>query len=369
MVEHLPLLYGLDSKGRTKVWQISVTNENSNPEIVTNHGLEGGTLQEARVNVRVGKNIGKANETTAWEQATGEAWSKWDKKQLGGKYTPDPKRLGNETTVPKAMLAHPFEKRKKHMEFPAFIQPKLDGIRLLAHVMADKVMYHSRNGKVIQTVNHLDEFIMGSFPVGTVLDGELFNPEMTLQDIVSGAKKQSEKSLRLQYWIYDRPEVGKTFQERTEALTNDFLGMAKEESPLVLVYTTVVPNEESMKASHNLFVANGFEGTIIRHPKGEYAFGHRSNALLKYKEFQDDEFEIIGGRDGVGKHEGCVVFRCLTHNGKEFEAVPRGTQEQRAEWFMELPMLIGRQLTVRFFDYTPDGIPFHPVGIAIRDYE
>jgi DNA ligase-1 len=38
----------------------------------------------------------------------------------------------------------------------------------------------------------------------------------------------------------------------------------------------------------------GYEGIMVRNPNSPYEISKRSSYLQKYKEFDDDEFEIIG---------------------------------------------------------------------------
>jgi ATP-dependent DNA ligase len=48
----------------------------------------------------------------------------------------------------------------------------------------------------------------------------------------------------------------------------------------------------------------------------------RGAALLKYKRFDDAEFEIVGATGARGTDTGCVVWRCATESGQTFEVVP-----------------------------------------------
>ena len=48
---------------------------------------------------------------------------------------------------------------------------------------------------------------------------------------------------------------------------------------------------------------------------------------------------------------------------------PKGTYAQRSEWLKNIDTLIGKLLTVKYAELTPDGVPFHPTGECIRDYE
>ena len=204
---------------------------------------------------------------------------------------------------------------------------------------------------------------------------------MSLQDIVSGAKKFSSKSLNLEYWIYDVIEDG-PYSERLAHLREwynaAYLDSLEDErdSPgpafcdtLVLVETAFMASAKATQELHIENLDNGFEGTIVRSATGQYKRGNRSADLLKVKNFEDAEFEIIGCKDGKGKEEGLAIWRCKALNGLEFDVRPKGTVDQRREMFVYKHEYIGKDLTVRYANLTPDGIPFHPVGLAVRDYE
>ena len=80
-----PQLYALDSKGKVKTWQIGVTaEENGTAAIWTMHGQLEGKKQLRPKPIKIGKNIGKKNETTPYQQAIKEAFSK-HKKQIDKK--------------------------------------------------------------------------------------------------------------------------------------------------------------------------------------------------------------------------------------------------------------------------------------------
>ena len=85
------------------------------------------------------------------------------------------------------------------------------------------------------------------------------------------------------------------------------------------------------------------------------------------------EFEIIGGKEGTGTDEGCIIYRLITETGHEFDARPRGTVADRKQMLINLPNDIGKKLTVRFAEWSDEGIPLQPVGVpegeAVRDYE
>ena len=68
---------------------------------------------------------------------------------------------------------------------------------------------------------------------------------------------------------------------------------------------------------------------------------------------------------GKGKFENVPIFllHCV---GGDFEAVPKGDQGLREEYLKNAESYIGSVATVRFFEYTADGIPRFPVLVAFR---
>lgn len=76
--------------------------------------------------------------------------------------------------------------------------------------------------------------------------------------------------------------------------------------------------------------------------------------------------------DGQLVEQNAVVFVCKLNDGsnRTFNARPRGSVERRVRWYNEIDSLIGKPLTVRFLEYSEEGVPTgNTVGIAIRDYE
>lgn len=362
-----PTLYAKASTGKIKIWRIWAEDGKPCPTIVTEYGWKGSdNLQQTVVKVPKGKNIGRSNETTAFEQACLEAEAKWTKKQ-DKKYTPDPSGKSN---ILLPMLAHDYKKRKHHVEWPAFVQPKLNGVRCLATKVSDtEVQYISRGGKEFTSLDHLTPAILKAVKVGETLDGELFTEDLTFQEIVSAVKRKQDMTEAIQYWVYDIVMDG-AFTARLKRLDKIFAPFKCDtSSPLVRVPSTKLADERRMMEYQSQAVQAGFEGTIIRNATGVYKKDFRSPDLQKYKDFLDEEFKIVGAKEGIGRAEGTVTWTCVTEDGKEFDVRPRGTHEQRTLWWKNHERYIGKQLTVRYQNRSDDNIPIFPVGLAIRDYE
>lgn len=371
MRKTFPRLYAHSSTGKTKWWEISAEG-NDGPTFIEIRwgyvGQEDDKIQTTRRNVGTGKNLGRSNETTPFEQACSEAEAMWQKKQ-DKKYTTSPAK---KSKILLPMLALDFKKRGHNIEFPAFVQPKLNGVRCLAKKVSEKkVEFISRGGKNFETLEHIEETLIPIIKVGSIFDGELFTQSMTFQQIVSAVKRQQEDTRRVEYWIYDCVLEGTPFEDRNQILNEvrqNNLGKF-EGNPLRLVHTEAVADKEDMLLVHNRFVQMGYEGTIVRNKKGLYRCDFRSPDLQKYKDMVDDEFEIIGGKEGTGRAEGTIIWTCVTKDGKEFDARPQGTEEQRREWWSNRDSFMGKKLTVRYQNLSDDGIPIFPVALVPRDYE
>lgn len=365
----LPILYRKSSKGKTQQWKVW-TEDNV---IFTEYGVKEGKLQTTSKAVQ-GKNIGRANETTPKYQAEAEAQSMWQKR-VDGKYRQTLEETEEIVFLP--MLAHDFTKQKTPIEYPIDVQPKLDGVRCMAFRMDGEVHLMSRGGKEYD-VAHIKKELERIIPERTVLDGELYVHGIPLQDVIRLVKKHrdgEDGSIRLQFRIFDAlspdtpEEPWRSRRDERLNQVDDEIEEANTVNHLFVVSTEEIQNETQLYELLAKYESQGYEGIIIRKLEGVYRLGHRSRDLLKLKNFQDAEFEIVGFTHGSGRDEHAVVWTCKTEDGKEFNARPTGTREEREQWFIEGESFIGKLLTVKYQALTKDGIPQFPVGMAVRDYE
>lgn len=121
MSKTLPTLYSRTSTGAIQRWTIQADGD----AYRTVHGQVDGKLQTTEWMICFPKNEGKANATTAEEQALKEAEAIWRKKKETG-YFENIDDIDIEIFT-EPMLADPFEKRQKTIKYPVSSQPKLDG--------------------------------------------------------------------------------------------------------------------------------------------------------------------------------------------------------------------------------------------------
>jgi len=379
----LATLYGVSRIGKVKQWKATaVENEDKTATIIIESGYVDGKIREMPKLIKKGKNIGKANETSPFEQALSEIQSQWTSKR-DKNY--EPTQMDPNNYIPRLMLPQLAKGvGKGKIVYPAYIQPKLNGICNLAEPpmvppkyspTPDLIQHHSRGGHLFETLAHLDPWIQRINPPAPV-HGELYVHGMSLQRIGSYTKKIKPDQHILEYWLYDMAWAETPFGVRINWL-GDILHLIHKnfpECPVKMTPTVIVNNYAEAKIFHDKCVQDGYEGAMLKNMDGIYMFQYNSNDLEKVKSYLDSEFEIVGGKEGVGADEGCIVYRCKIESGLEFDARPRGTVEDRKQMFINLPNDIGKMLTVRYAELSDDGIPLQPVGVpaeaeAVRDYE
>lgn len=336
-------LYKNTSLGQLQSWQIVVEGN-------TYYTIEGiNQLSQSKPTACVGKNIGKISETTPEQQALLEARSLYQKKLDKG-YSEDTPQA---TKFFEPMLAFEREKYEKLLfTVPTYVSRKYDGVRII--VDGDGTLT-SRNGKPIVSCPHLSV-------KGFLLDGEAYNHDYKedFNKIISLVRKTKptqedleESAEKIEYHVYDYPAIPGVFSTRYNRLSLDF-AQGKFPSYFKLVEAYRVYSLEEIEKYHEQFLSEGFEGTMIRLDLGPYE-NKRSKQLLKYKNFKDAEFLILDVEEGLGNRSGMAgKLICLLPNGNKVGVSMTGTQEFMAQVLKDKDKVIGKQATVKFFDWTPD---------------
>jgi len=374
-MEILPKLYKLDSNHNITEWEISVIErDNGEVHIVTKHGVKNGKIQIEQRAVK-GKNIGRANETTAFEQGVREATKKWTDKQKNG-YTPDIKKVASHKPI-LPMLAKQYDTFKHYLQIPYAVQPKLDGMRALITYRDGKIVITSRLGNEINSVPGINQELLDlkMLKPHWYLDGELYTLDYPFEELIGLLKSdkitevKAQKLARVKFYAFDffdttRPQL--TFKQRYKFLSK----LVKKFKPkrIVLVPTNIskVLSTAVAKKIRDRYIKQGNEGAMFRNLDSVYEINKRSSNLLKYKKTLDAEYEIIGFVEGKGRAAGTPVFWLKTPQGDKFKAKPSGTYEQQHRMFLEADKLVGQMATVEFQELSKKGVPRFPILIRIR---
>jgi DNA ligase-1 len=372
----LPILYKKSSQGKIEQWEVYVAKKlDGRCHVNSTYGEVDGKMQTTFDTITEGKNIGKSNETSVYEQACNEAKSKWEKKKKKGYVESIEAAQAGETDDLieggiEPMLAQTYEKHADKITFPCLAQPKLDGIRCIAIKKGQNVSLWSRTRKRITSCPHIEQAI--AFHLAhikdIILDGELYNHDLKndFEKIVSAVRKEdaTPESAKVQYHIYD--VIGDANNlDRARWMTLNFLW--PDSSPLKQVATVGVRTAADISLLFKDFRRQGYEGLMLRNNAAAYE-NKRSYNLQKVKEFDDAEFEIVGVVEGKGKLQGLLgAFMCKTQEGTEFEVKMTGNQEETKKFLEDSSLWKGKLLTVQYQGLTgKNKVPRFPVGLRLR---
>lgn len=368
---NLPTLYALDKKSGIREWDIIVEKYKDYSDVIITHGSKDGKKIKTVNTINKGKNIGKKNETTHYDQAKKEAESKWTKKRdINGYMEILEENNSTISTVFRPMLANDYFKQKAKLKFPCYIQPKLDGIRMVYNSKTASMT--SRQGKSYDIIRETD-ILMKELEqlknTGCIFDGELYVHGGLFEGLGLLRKKTIKKEdlhklNNIKYHIYDIIDETIGYKERYSKLQTI---IGTKFSNIELIKNIEITEDSHIKQNHVNFIRDGYEGSILRNQNGLYKCKHRSNDLLKYKDFMDAEYPICGytfEKDTSGDSELLIVWICKTPDELEFNVRPKGTHTERkiiySECMHDFSKYKGRSLWVKFFELTDKKIPRFP---------
>jgi DNA ligase 1 len=292
------------------------------------------------------------------------------------------------------MLAADITDELDKLRFPVYATPKLDGVRAL--VFPDGV--YSRSMKLIPN-KHVQKLF--GCPEFVGLDGELIVGAPTDKDVYRRTQSvvaRHDDDTPVTFYVFDFPHADYltgTYEQRLSALrrVTNTCGVDVRVVPAVRCGTL-----EQLLNSEQLYLADGYEGLILRSPEGRYKNGRstvKEQGMLKLKRFVDGEAEIIGieeelhnGNEAkesalgltersshkaglVGKGRmGALIVRDLK-TGVEFRIGTGFTAEDRvAFWnaYKDGPGFEGyAQLKYKHFAHGAKDKPRHPTYVGMRE--
>lgn len=339
----------------------------------TRSGQENGAIKVTKPTyVKSGTNVGKKNYTTAFTAALRKVMTKYNDKIKDG-MTPNKESLKPRNyrysfdelladknrgitpwrVFPMAFHSWDDEKSREKIKFPAYIQPKYDGTRLLvvySSRIPGEIDSYSRGRETFIGQEHiLDELksMLKDYPA-LYLDGELWKKGYGLQDISGSSRrlKEGESSIKLEYHVFDAFYLDKneSFKERNERLEEMFKD--RKFKFVFKVPTQLANTKEEALSTYEKFIApgthlgtefqDGLEGAIVRNVNSPYEVGfnkeERTYKSLKIKPRNDADYPVVGFTDGDGKNKNLVIWRCKGPTN-EFNVTPNWPELKRAKVF------------------------------------
>lgn len=272
-------------------------------------------------------------------------------------------------------LAQNYDSKK--CKYPVFIEPKMDGMRVLAFVEGGRVIYRSRNGKEMDLGERFDkELLELACDEDYVFDGELMGTDF--DHTMTQARRKYNKDLSAQYYhIFDVLTLTewhgkKSAPYATRALTLGILFQeafpSKQPKTLIEVESITAFTEEEMEDYSQEFVEAGYEGIILKQ-QAEYPFrGKKDPYWMKHKPFDTWDGIITGVYEGFrGKNKGRFGGFNIEIDGVVTNVGGGYSDEQRDEFWAKDPNeFIGKWAEVKGQNMTKDGKVRFPVFVRFR---
>ena len=285
----------------------------------------------------------------------------------------------------KPMLAGKVE-NVNELQYPVLASPKLDGIRgtMQGGVLLSRSLKPIANKNVQKKFAHLPEGSDGEFIVGNPTAKDCY--QKTNSVIMSHDKSAVDVRFYAFDMLRDFPFVTRSKQLALELNIPD----------VTIVPQIAVHDADDLLSIETQWLADGYEGVMVRDPNGPYKHGRSSTKegiLLKLKRFEDAEAEIIGcyeemknnneefrnelGRTArstakaglVGKGTlGGFDVRDLD-SGVEFQVGSGFDAAQRSEYWRNQDKLIGQIIKYKSFKIGVKDKPRHPIYLGMRSKE
>jgi DNA ligase-1 len=273
------------------------------------------------------------------------------------------------------------------LEYPVFVTPKLDGIRVLFEngVALSRTLKPIPNKSIQKWAAFWGDELEG-------MDGELIVGPATSTTVYRDTNS----------FVMSHDKVGEFFfyhfdcwDDTVNTYNTRYFDLSIDDVPpnyrKVLSYSA--HNKEKLLELEELCLEKGYEGVVIRSPHGKYKYGRctiKEANSFKLKRFEDDEAVIIGweeemhnGNDAetneLGrtkrstKSSGMVVkgtlgaFICKTRDGVEFKIGSGFDQSDRDNFWKNKSSLLGYIVKYKHFPIGVKDKPRHPIFLGFRD--
>lgn len=285
----------------------------------------------------------------------------------------------------------------KRIKFPVWVQPKVDGVRML------------RRGKVVGRSlksfanKHVSEVF--NRPNLEGLDGEVYVGEdicsSSLCRDTTSALSTIEGTPDYRWFLFDlcTPETEDLPYERRHMELMKRLWQMENDDPvagrLIIAFNQRVDNIDQLLACDEYYLDQGYEGTIVRAMEGKYKYGRstvREQYLLKMKHYVDRDARIVGFVEAMinnnkaqinelgytyrtshreNKIPACMVGAIIVHDIEADEEVRIGpgtlTHEERRYLWANPQKAVGKFCKYKFFPHGKKDKNRHPTFLTWRD--
>ena len=293
------------------------------------------------------------------------------------------------------------------VKYPLLASYKVDGIRCL-FIKGEML---SRSLKPIQNKQLREKFrelIDRSKDCGLILDGEIYSPELTFQEITRYVMTQDfedKKSIKKHGKVLEIPEYLKFYM--FDCVANDDFDIPfharcmtsnnfEKDYPTFVssVNQITVNSKEDVEEYFETALENGYEGLILKDPHGKYKCGRgtiKEGLIYKVKPFVTFDAEILHvvqatevdpnaekkvnelGRSVTSKKKGdrllidkASAFE-VEYEGKRLKVTLAMTDEEKEAVWTSRSSYIGKIIEYKGMLVGSKDVPRHPVMIRFRE--
>lgn len=261
-----------------------------------------------------------------------------------------------------------------------YVDPKLDGVRVVAILKPETVRFYSRNGRELKMFGHLSEPLrrLGSemfkkdraMKEGVVFDGEMVAD--TFGDIAGAIHTKGVTVEGARFFLFAAMPLvsflkgidGRSQLSRIQML-EEALSMAEEIDGLSVTSPKRVRSHEEVMLAHSRFRKKGFEGSMVKDLSEPWE-AKRSHRWMKIKEELSVDVRVTGIKEGKGKYVGMCGALYVDHRGKRVKV--SGMNDAQRELFWNRPKsIVGKLIEVVYQEETVHGSLRHPRFKRVRD--
>ena len=277
-------------------------------------------------------------------------------------------------------LANKFDPKRADWNDVWLASRKLDGVRCLTIVdIQGNVKCYSRQGNEFETLDVVREAVMQMGLRGVVFDGEIClmdkNGDEDFPGIMKQIKRKNHTIDNPRYVMFDYLTLSEFDSKTSEMVLTGRLGrFAKiaehiESSIYLSVLRQVVVTDDDHFAKLSAEAEElGHEGLMVRKNVGYE--GKRTQNLLKVKKFFDAEYQVVDLdfedhrviREGKEVVMPMLAQVWIEHKGYKVAVGSGWNQEQRIRYQKNPSELIGKTITVQYFEETKN----QQGGISLR---
>jgi DNA ligase-1 len=278
-------------------------------------------------------------------------------------------------------LADKYEPKLVDWKDGWYVSRKIDGARCIAIVDSDgNTTFYSRTGKEFDTLGVVRDGIKNLGVTNVVFDGELClvddDGNEDFQGVMKQLKKKDHTIPNPSFKIFDMISHDEFYSKKGEknrpySIRYNNLREVMRDNTCTCISVLgqeLIKDDDHFGEWIGKAKEYGWEGLMLR-ADAPYK-GKRSKDLLKFKSFFDDEYKVVDVemgpfryvKNGAECEETMLSCVMIQHKGYIVRVGSGFTIEQRQEFYQHPEKILGKILTVQYFEETKnqDG------GISLR---